>query len=400
MPAGLQPIRVFHVTGCLEVGGQEKLLVDFARHADRERFALHFVSLEKRGPLADDLEAEGWPVTCFDVEPGLWPGLVLQLARFFRREGANVVHTHNERPLIYAAPAAMMTRARRIIHTRHGRSAGITSRQILLSRLAARWVDRFVCVSEDASRLSIEQGFRSDRVETLHNGIDLQRFAAHGPAPEGPAVIVARLAPEKDIGTLLRATAIVARERSRFRLEIAGDGPSMPELSRLTAELGITDRVQFLGMVRDVPALLSHAGMYVLSSVTEGVSLTLLEAMACGLPVVATRVGGTPEVVIDSETGFLVPPSDPAVLAAALSRLFDDNALARRLGDAGRQRVERQFDVRRMVAKYEAMYAPSAGTITEDRHDAGDHGADGRTDRGAGQRNGTGGGALASPPWA
>src|SRR5437868_10562778 len=120
MAAASPLLNVVHVTGCLDVGGQEKLLVEFARHADRRRFALHFVSLEKRGPLARDLEAEGWPVTALDVPPGFWPGLVVRLARLVRRQ-ADVVHTHNDRPLIYAVPAARLAGVRRIVHTRHGR---------------------------------------------------------------------------------------------------------------------------------------------------------------------------------------------------------------------------------------------------------------------------------------
>jgi glycosyltransferase involved in cell wall biosynthesis len=378
-------LKVIHVTGCLDVGGQEKLLVEFARHADRSRFALYFVSFEKRGPLARDLEAEGWPVTALDVPPGVHPGLILRLARLFR--GADAVHTHNERPLIYAAPAARLARVPRVVHTRHGRGVGISRRQRLLANLVAQATDHYVCVSEDCFQLSIAQGLHPRRVETLHNGIDTRRFAYRGPLAGGPAIIVARLAPEKDIATLLRAVARVVYERPAFRLEIAGDGPCLPELRQLTAELGLNANVEFLGMVRDVPGLLARAGMYVLSSISEGVSLTVLEAMARGLPVAATRVGGTPEVVLDEVTGLLVSPRDPSGLAQAMARLADDVDLARRLGQAGRRRVERHFDVRRMVADYESMYlGRKRATITEDRHDAVDDGPDGGARRWSGAR--------------
>ena len=367
------PIRVFHVTGCLEIGGQEKLLVEFAGHADRRRFALHFVSLEKRGALACDIEAEGWPVTALDVPPGLWPSLVLRLARLFRRGQADVVHTHNERPLIYAAPAARLARASCVVHTRHGRGVRNTRRQDFLARLAARAVDHYVCVSEDSAELTVTQGIPRRRVEVLHNGIDTRRFEFRGPSVGGPAVVVARLAAEKDVATLLHATALVIRQWPSFRLAIAGDGPCMPELRQLTSELGIGAHVQFLGMMRDVPALLANAGLFVLSSVSEGVPLTLLEAMACGLPVVATRVGGIPEVVVDAETGTLVQPGDPVALAAAIVRLVADDERSRQMGAAGRRRVERLFEIRQMVAAYERMYASK---ITEDRHDAVDDGPD------------------------
>src|SRR5437763_7176561 len=163
MAALTTPLRIFHVSGCLDVGGQEKLLVEFARHADRSRFALHFVALAQRGALARDLEAEGWPVTALDVPPGLWPGLVLRLARLFRRGRADVVHTHNERPLIYAAPAARLAGVRRVVNTRHGRHAWFSARQNFVANLAARAADHYVCVSEDCARLTVAQGLPASR---------------------------------------------------------------------------------------------------------------------------------------------------------------------------------------------------------------------------------------------
>jgi glycosyltransferase involved in cell wall biosynthesis len=380
-------LRVFHITGCLDVGGQEKLLVEFARHADRDRFALHFVCLEQRGPLARDLEAEGWPVTALDVTPGLKPALIVRLARLFRHDAADVVHTHNERPLIYGGLAARLARVAGVIHTRHGRGVSLSRRQNLLANLAARTTDRYVCVSDDSAALTVANGLAAARVETLHNGIDTRRFAFKGPCADGPAVIVARLSPEKDVATLLRATALVVRTRPAFRLAIAGDGPCLPELQRQTAELGLTNHVQFLGMVHDVAGLLARASFYVLSSISEGISLTLLEAMACGLPIAATRVGGTPEVVADGQTGLLVPPRDPPALAAAMMRFIEDRTLARRLAEAGRRRVEHRFDIRRMVAEYERMYVGvEPAPITEDRDDAVDDSDGGSTRQQRGAR--------------
>src|SRR5436190_1174803 len=142
------PLRVAHVTLGLDVGGQEKLLVEFARHADRDRFALHFVSLTTRGALAADLEACGWPVTTLDAPPGFRPGLALRLAGLFRRERFDVVHTHDDRPLIYAAPAARLARPWpfqkrvRVIHTRHHQGTGLSRRQARLVSLVSRLTDR------------------------------------------------------------------------------------------------------------------------------------------------------------------------------------------------------------------------------------------------------------------
>ncbi len=348
-------LNVVHVTLGLDLGGQEKLLAEFARHADTRRFALHFVSLTTRGPVADEIAAAGWPVTALGAPSGLRPGLVLRLAYLFRQLKADVVHTHDERPNIHAAPAAWLARAR-CVHTRHSQASKLTARQRLLVRLAAEANDAFVCISHDSARLARAQGIAARRLTVLHNGIDLTRFAHKGPDPAGPAVLVARLAPEKDIGTLLRAASLLTARHPDFRLLIAGDGPERPAMERLASELRLEDSVKFLGAVDDVPALLARARLFVLSSTTEGVSLTLLEAMARGLPIAATRVGGNPEVVADGETGLLVPPGDPEALAASVSRLWTSPETCARMGVAGRRRAEARFDVRRMVAGYERLY--------------------------------------------
>lgn len=353
---GHRRLRVAHVTPGLDMGGLEKLLVEFARHADPARVDMHFVSLGLRGTLAPDVEACGWPVTALNQPSGLRPELVVRLAGLLRQQQIDVVHTHDDRALIYGALAGRLTRVPRVVHTRHGQGIGLSRRQQGLVNLAARLADRFVCVSNDSARLAIRQGVAAGKTAVIWNGVDVGRFAYLGPRPAGPAVLVARMNPEKDVDTLLQAAALAKAACPSFRLEIAGDGPCLPALRQTADNLGLGGNTCFLGVVRDVPALLARAGLFVLSSISEGISLTLLEAMARGLPVVATRVGGNVEVVVDGETGLLVLPRDPAGLARAMLELFIDPERGRRLGAAGRQRVKRYFDVRRMVADYERLY--------------------------------------------
>jgi sugar transferase (PEP-CTERM/EpsH1 system associated) len=348
--------RVVHVSFGLDVGGQEKLLVELARHADRSRFTLMFVSLGERGALAGDLQAWGGPVVALGKPSGLKPSLIFELARWFRRWRADVVHTHDQRSLIYAAPAAWLAGVPRVIHTRHGRDVGATPRGRALIGHLSRLVDHFVCVSGDIEQLSVAEGIAPWRLRTIRNGIDLDRFAFSGPHPGGPVIAVARLSPEKDLANLVRAAAIARQRDPDLRIEIAGDGPCLPELRQLVAELGLEGRVALLGEVDDVAGLLARGGLFVLPSRSEGIALTLLEAMARGLPVVATRVGGTPEVVLDGQTGLLVPSGDPAALAEAILRLRRDPERGEAMGRAARQRAEERFDVRRMVADYETLY--------------------------------------------
>jgi glycosyltransferase involved in cell wall biosynthesis len=172
--------------------------------------------------------------------------------------------------------------------------------------------------------------------------------------------LVARLSPEKDVATLIHAVRHALRllgpEQAAFTLEIVGDGASRPQLESLSRNLGLGDTIRFLGERSDVASLLAHASMFVLPSLTEGISLTLLEAMARGLPVVATRVGGNPEVVVDGVTGFLVPVRDPAALAAAMVRIHQCPTLAAEMGLRGRRRVEQEFSVQKMIREYEQQY--------------------------------------------
>lgn len=350
------PLRVAHITWGLAVGGLEKLLVEFARHADPRRVQLHFVSLGTRGELADEIERCGWPVAALHEPTGLRPGLIPRLAALFRRWRLDVVHTHDPRALVYGGLAARLARTGQLIHTWHGLGIQGSPREKLLFRWVGQWTDHIVTVSADASRLLVQHGIAAHKLRVLRNGIDTSTFAYTGPAANGPAVTVARLSPEKDIATLLRAAAIIKETAPDFRLEIAGTGACLGELQALREQLQLQAQVQLLGQRPDVPALLQRARLFVLPSLTEGISLALLEAQARGLPVVATAVGGNPEIIQEGVNGLLVPPASPPDLAAAILRLYRDDGLARQLGQAGRQRVEELFDVRRMVRDYEALY--------------------------------------------
>lgn len=349
-------IPVAHVTLGLEMGGQEKLLAEFARHADRGQFDLRFISLGGRGTLASEIEEAGWPVIHLDASAGWSPRLMLRLACLFHRWRVQVVHSHEDRPLIHAAVSARLAGVAAVVHTRHGRSPGLTRRQRSLVNGAARFVNRFVCVSNDSARLSVKHGVSARKVATIWNGIDLERYPYSGPCANGPMVCVARLSPEKGIDTLVRAAAEVVAHDPSFRLEVAGDGPCMPLLRELVGALKLRECVCLLGQVSNVSGLLARASAFVLPSLSEGIALTILEAMARGLPVVATQVGGTPEAVVAAETGLLVPPADASALAAAILRLRRDAQEAHAMGLAGRRRAERHFDIRHMVARYEALY--------------------------------------------
>lgn len=359
VPREKRRLRVLHVAQQLQIGGMEKLLVEFARHVDRQRFDLHFLSLSSRGGVAEEIAACGWPVTALDEPNGLRPGLVWRLARIFHREHVDVVHTHNIKPHLYSVPAARLAAVPAVIQTRHGQSYQASWRRITAFRLATLFTDHVVCVSQDSRQRSARLGIARRKLCTVWNGIDIARFPYQGPCAGGPVVTVARLSPEKDMQTLIRAAAIAVARIPSFRLEVAGDGPCFAELEQLAAALGVRGQVRLLGKVEDVPGLLARASLFVLPSLTEGISLTLLEAMAAGLPVVATAVGGTPEVVLEGKTGWLVTPGDAEALAARMCGVLESPALGLAMGRCGHDRVEQHFDVRRMVRQYEDLYQQS-----------------------------------------
>ena len=363
-------VRVVHVNVSLQMGGAEKLLVEFARRADRGKFELQFVTLGGRGPLAAEIEACGWPVIALQEPEGLRKWLVFRLAWLFRRRRFDVVHTHNTKALFYGAPAARLARVPAILHTRHGQRFWSSRSDDAVFRCLTRLADRVVCVSHDGARLSAAEGIAPRRISTIWNGIDVTRFTYAGPRPDGPAVMVGRLSAEKDVATLIRAAALVVKELPAFQLEIAGTGECLPALQRLAEELGLDGTVRFLGEIHTVPQLLGRASLLVLSSLTEGISLTLLEAMARGLPVVATSVGGNAEVVLDGSTGFLVPPQKPEPLAERIVYVLRRPDLLAALGRRGRERVEAHFQVSQMVGRYEALYNEILGRagVNESMH--------------------------------
>jgi glycosyltransferase involved in cell wall biosynthesis len=325
------PVGVVHVVQNLAIGGLERVALNLAVHAHRECYRPSIVCLGPGGPLVDAATAAGVPVRVLAKPPGFRPATVLALSRILRAEKAAVVHCHNAAPLVYGALAARLARAA-VVYTAHGMKTSGDRQPVRLSRLGL--VDEFVTVSDDARRIAIESaGANPSRVCTILNGVDTRAYHRAGPEarasarralgiPEDAYVfgIVARLSAAKDHAGLFRAFASLAATDARLRLVVVGDGELREELARLVRELAMEGRIVLTGSRNDVPDVIGAFNCFVLSSYTEGLAMTLLEAMAAELPVVATRVGGNEEVVVDGVTGYLVPARDPARLADALRR--------------------------------------------------------------------------------
>jgi sugar transferase (PEP-CTERM/EpsH1 system associated) len=312
---------------------------------------------------------EGVPIIAMAEQhrPDRWNAL--RMARLFRALRPDIVHSRNW-SCVDAILGARLAGVPVVIHGEHGREAadpeGRNTLRKRLRRLLAPLVTQFVTVSRDLARWLIEDvGIPARKVTAIWNGVDTRRFDGRDREdarralriPDGGIAIgtVGRLDPVKDQVGLIRAFARVAGD-PRALLLIAGDGPCWGELETAVAALGLTGRVRLLGERADVPRVLAGLDVFALSSLGEGISNTILEAMATGLPVVATRVGGNPELVVDGSTGLLVPPRSPEALASALRPYLDEPALAARHGRAGRARAETYFSLDRMVAAYGNLY--------------------------------------------
>lgn len=368
--AALRPVRVMHVLHCLgtdgRTGGMEYGVIKLVNAADPARVQSAVCSTRAADPALAKLLDAAVPYYECDARRGNDPWLVAALWRIFRGFRPDIVHTHAWGTLLEGMLAARLARVPVIVHGEHG-TLQSKPYQLRLQRFAWRRADRVLSVSSRlAERLAREVGFDLRRIHTIRNGVNLERFGpalradgrrALGLREEAIAIgTVGRLVEVKDHATLLRAFARVADSDSRPVLFVAGEGPLGTALREQAAALGIASRVRFLGHRDDIDRVLAALDLFVLSSSSEGMSNTILEAMASGVAVVATRVGGADELVVDGVTGVLVPAGDPQMLAAALSRLASDAPLRHGMAVAGLRRAHQEFSLSRMVAGYEDLY--------------------------------------------
>ena len=368
------PVRVGFVLHSMHVAGAEVLVAETIRRLGSRIEPVVFC-LDEVGPLGCQLQREGVPVIAFGRKAGLDLSVSRRIANELRARRVEVLHAHQYTPFFYGAIAARLFGARpRVIFTEHGRHFPdlVSTRRRFLNR----WVfDRLanhvnaVC-RFSAESLSVVDGFSRSRIEVIPNGVDLPRYGRLDDITElrrrlGLAVdrrfiiTVARFHPVKDHRTLLHAFAEVSALRPDVDLLLAGDGGLRETLEHLATDLGIAPRTQFLGVRADVASLLRASDVFTLTSVSEAASITLLEAMASGLPVVVTAVGGNPEIVRDGVDGLLAPRGDSHAVALALLRVLEDRRLAESMGQSGAERVRTHYRLEDTISRYFSLYAGS-----------------------------------------
>ncbi len=361
--------RVVHVVHSLATGGLENGVINLVNNAGPE-FRHSIVCMTAPGAMRYRVNPNV-DVHALGKRPGQDPAAFVRLVRLLRRLRPAVVHTRNW-AAYDAIPAARLARVRAVVHSEHGREMadpeGRNARRNRIRRLLGPLVTQFVTVSHDLGRwLVSEVRLPAGKVMTIHNGVDLSGFGRAGRRegrellglPDEAVAIgtVGRLDPVKDQAGLLQAFAQVRPAHPTASLVIVGEGPCRAEIEGLAVELGVKSQVRLLGESRNVPLLLGAMDLFVLPSIAEGLSNTLLEAMASGLPVVATRVGGNVELVEDGVGGCLVPARDVPALARALAAYLDDPHLGVVHGKASRQRAVEYFGLERMCGAYTQLYA-------------------------------------------
>ncbi len=362
------PLRVMFVITCMPVGGAETLLVELVRRIDRRRFSPELCCLKYLGPLGELLAAEvpahtGLLAHKYDL--GVL-GRLTRLVRERRVDAVVTVGTGGDK-MFWGRLAGRLAGTPVICSALH--STGLPDHVELPNRFLAPITDAFIAVAEPHGRyLAEHEGCPPYKIRVIPNGVDAERFRPRRPdlrlreaigLPQAGGVvgIVAALRPEKNHELFLRAAAVIRKAMPDTRFLIVGDGPRRPALEELAGELALSESAHFLSTRGDIPEILALTDVVLLTSKMEANPVSILEAMACEKPVVATRVGSVPKTVLDGDTGFLVEPGNEREIASRAIELLRDRQLAATMGRRGREHVLRHWSIDRMVEGYQDLIA-------------------------------------------
>ncbi len=361
-------LKVIHLITELDRGGAQTALYRLLAHSDRQRYAFHVLCLYNGDKVvAQQIRQLGIPVTDLGMSRQWRMDALWRLYQILRQERPFLLHTWMFHANIPGRVLGRLAGVPAIISAE--RTMGQEGRfRRLLNRLTGNLPDSIICVSQQVADFAASEiGLPRARLTVIRNGIDLAQFdnlpdrptarAESGLPPQGRIIAaIGRPRPVKGFAYLLDAFARIAATYPDLHLLFVGDGPEKRPLQAAAQQLPCANHILFLGDQQEIPRLLAGVDVLVLPSLWEGLPNVVLEAMAAGLPVVATAVGGTPELLIPNETGLLVPPRDPGALAEAICQLLDHPEWAAQMGQNGRQRVAEQFTIERMVEQTEALY--------------------------------------------
>lgn len=369
-------VRLLTFMTLFAIGGTERHVVSLADGLDYSRFELEFGCLRRSGEFLTQLEARGLQVREYAVRRLYGARTLAQQLRFaqhLRRQRIQIMHSYNFYPNVFAIPAARLARTPVVVASIRDTGAHLTKRQRKVQRVACRLADHILVNAEAVRQWLTAEGYDPRRISVIRNGLDLSRFTPGEDGslrrelgiPEGAPIVamLSRLSRMKGVEDFLDAAATVASRVENAHFLVIGDNINPDgsayrrELEARAARLDLASRVTFTGFRLDVPRLLSAVAVSVLPSLSEGLSNTILESMAAGAPVVATRVGGSAEALEHGVDGLLVPPRDPAALSRAIMWMLEHPEEARAFGRRARARVAEEFSLARMIRETECLYA-------------------------------------------
>jgi len=349
----------------LNVGGTERQFVKVARGLDAMRWDVHVACLRAEGPLRAELDRAAlrvWTCGHGSLKPPRSLATIFGLARYVRRHHIRLVHSFDFYSNLVGVPAARLAGVAVIASQRNLGDLRPPFHRFIQRRVLGAATRVIVNSGAIVARL---HGAIRQRIDVIPNGVDTGRFGSpsRGRRPVMVFGALANLHPYKGLGDLIRATAVVRQRHPRVRVLIWGEGRARPDLERAIDELDLRGHVELRGLTSDVPGALGECDAFVLPSLSEGCSNALLEAMASGLPVIASDVGGNGEIVQGDVGGLLVPAGDSAAVARAMARLIEDPALADRLAARGAERVRSDFSVERMLERMETAYRGALASV-------------------------------------
>ena len=375
--AAMHRINVAHLVERLEIGGGlETAVATMVRGLDRTKYHTKVWCLNKGGTIAREIESEGIEVKILNLRTYHNPLNIIRLARRLRRESIHILHAHSYFSGTFGRLAGIIAGVRVMILHIQTSHQNRRDRHLIIDRLLSRFTARIIACSESARNYLIDfEGINKQKVVTIHNAVDLRRFDTVKKADvenvrrelaidisTKVVCTVARLDPVKGLEYLIKAAAVVENLVHDVKFVFVGRGPLERELKKQTEQLGLTEKVIFTGIRKDVPVLLSACDVFVLPSPErEGLPNVIPEAEACSKPVIATSIGGIPEAVIDGVTGFLVPPKDSQALADKILLLLGDLSLAKQMGKMGKDLCLRRFSSDTMIRKIDKLYLDLLG---------------------------------------
>jgi glycosyltransferase involved in cell wall biosynthesis len=369
MPRLSTRLRILHVVPDMGVGGLPRVVETLCRTTDPERFDVGVLTMNFEGELAESLASDGYRAgglarTSDGPDYGAWR----RVAHVLHRESVDVVHTHNTQAFIHGGIGKFFSRVPTLVHTDHARNFPDSFKYHVYERVLSSLAYRVVGVSEHTTEnLARYERIPRRKLRTIPNGIESRLFDAPVnrstvrlslgvPLDAELLVLGARLEPQKAIHRLIEAVAALSPARPRLHAVIAGIGSLRGALEREAEERGVRDRVHFVGVRLDMPAVLAAADLFVLPSDWEGLPMVILEALGARCPIVATAVGGVPSAVRDGDTGWLVPAGEVHRLAEVLGNALDAPQERQRRALAGRALFDRSFSASAMSRAYEALY--------------------------------------------